>query len=215
MRKAVLVMMALVVLSGTASAETYRISGSASYSDNTPASFHDITVTCQRADADCYQYQGSETMSNAQGKFTLVIDANEDDDGTEILLTLKGEQFSHIIDLETHRMSSDGRMLQNLQLQQEPASPGIFGGFGCCLILFGLVFISTLLKTVAGLATPKGRAKFSGYREPNYHECPECNESVVQHLLVRHLIIEHDYDPFDAGEATGLVLRKSWDTDEQ
>ena len=77
------------------------------------------------------------------------------------------------------------------------------------------VFISTLLKTVAGLATPKGRAKFSGYREPNYHECPECNESVVQHLLVRHLIIEHDYDPFDAGEATGLVLRKSWDTDEQ
>ena len=210
MRKVILILMAVIIFSGTASAETYRISGLATYSDDTPVSFHDITVTCQRGDADCYQYQGSETMSDAQGQFTLVIDANENDNGTEILLTLRGEKFSHIIDLEIYRVNSEGRMMQNIQLQQSPSSPGLFGGFGCCLILFGLVFMSTLLQTVASLATPKGRARFSGFREPNYHECPECGESVVQHLLVQHFILEHDYDPFDAGEATGLVLRKSW-----
>ena len=154
-------------------------------------------------------------MSDAQGRFTMVIEANDDDDGTEILLTLRGEKFSHFIDLETYRASSDGRIIQNIQLEQEPSSPGLFGGFGCCLVLFGLVFISTLLQTVAGLATPQGRAKFRGYKQPTYHECPECNESIAQHLLVRHLIVEHDYDAFDAGEATGRVLRKSWSTEEE
>ena len=42
-----------------------------------------------------------------------------------------------------------------------------------------------------------------------------CNESVAQHNLVKHLIFEHDYDPMDAGEAAGLVMRKSWSKDEK
>ena len=29
-----------------------------------------------------------------------------------------------------------------------------------------------------------------------------------------HFITVHDYDPLEAGEATGLVLRKSWSTEE-
>ena len=37
-----------------------------------------------------------------------------------------------------------------------------------------------------------------------------CGESVAQHNLVKHFIFEHDYDPMDAGEAAGLVMRKSW-----
>ena len=207
-------LMTLVVLSSTASAETYRVSGEATYSDNTPVSFHDLTVKCQRGDSECYRYQGSEAMTDAQGSFTLVIDAADEDNGTEILLTLRGEQFSHIIDIDVYKMSTDSRMIQDLQLSQEPPMPGFGGGAGCCLILFALVFISTLLRTVAGLATPRGRAAFQGFKEPNYHECPECNASIVQHQLVMHFITVHDYDPLEAGEATGLVLRKSWSTEE-
>ncbi|MDA8759760.1 hypothetical protein N9M83_05960, partial [Candidatus Poseidonia alphae] len=100
MNKVILMLMTLVVLSSTASAETYRVSGEATYSDNTPVSFHDLTVTCQRGDSECYRYQGSEAMTDAQGSFTLVIDAADEDNGTEILLTLRGEQFSHIIDID-------------------------------------------------------------------------------------------------------------------
>ena len=214
MNKVILMLMTLVVLSSTASAETYRVSGEATYSDNTPVSFHDLTVTCQRGDSECYRYQGSETMTDAQGSFTLVIDAADEDNGTEILLTLRGEQFSHIIDIDVYKMTTDSRMIQDLQLSQEPPMPGFGGGAGCCLILFALVFISTLLRTVAGLATPRGRAAFQGFKEPNYHECPECNASIVQHQLVMHFITVHDYDPLEAGEATGLVLRKSWSTEE-
>ena len=214
MNKVILMLMTLVVLSSTASAETYRVSGEATYSDNTPVSFHDLTVTCQRGDSECYRYQGSEAMTDAQGSFTLVIDAADEDNGTEILLTLRGEQFSHIIDIDVYKMSTHSRMIQDLQLSQEPPMPGFGGGAGCCLILFALVFISTLLRTVAGLATPRGRAAFQGFKEPNYHECPECNASIVQHQLVMHFITVHDYDPLEAGEATGLVLRKSWSTEE-
>lgn len=214
MRNAILILMAVIALSGTASAETYRISGLATYSDDTPVSFHDITITCQRGDSECYQYQGSETMTDAQGSFTLVIDAADENNGTEILLTLRGEQFSHIIDLDVYTMSNDNRMTQDLQLSQVAPMPGFGGGAGCCLILFALVFISTLLRTVAGLATPRGRAAFQGFKEPNYHECPECNASIVQHQLVMHFITVHDYDPYEAGEATGMVLRKSWSTEQ-
>ena len=78
MNKVTLMLMTLVVLSSTASAETYRVSGDATYSDNTPVSFQDITITCQRGDSECYQYQGSETMTDAQGSFTLVIDASDE-----------------------------------------------------------------------------------------------------------------------------------------
>ena len=37
-----------------------------------------------------------------------------------------------------------------------------------------------------------------------------CGEIVAQHNLVKHFIFEHDYDPMDAGEAAGLVMRQSW-----
>ena len=214
MNKVILMLLTLVVLSSTTTAETYRVSGDATYSDNTPVSFHDITITCQRGDSECYQYQGSETMTDAQGSFTLVIDAADEDNGTEILLTLRGEQFSHVIDLDVYKATTESRMIQDLQLSQDPPMPGFGGGAGCCLTLFALVFISTLLRTVAGLATPRGRAAFQGFKEPNYHECPECNASIVQHQLVIHFITVHDYDPVAAGEATGLVLRKSWSTEQ-
>ena len=214
MNKGLLIVLALVALAVPVTAETYRISGTSTFGDGTPASFQDITIACQRGDSNCYQYQGSDAMTDNDGVYTLTINADDDDNGTEILLTLRGEQFLHVIDLDTFRMTADNRMTQDLQLSQSPPMPGFGGGAGCCLLLFALVFVSTLLKTVAGLATPRGRAAFQGFREPNYHECPECNASIVQHQLVVHFITEHDYDPVEAGEATGLVLRKSWFTGE-
>ena len=196
------------------SAETYRISGMATYGDNTAVVLQNIEVQCYPGDADCYQYRGATALLDGYGTYMLVLEVEEEDDGTEILLTLRGEQFPHTLDLDTFRNTSDGRMTQFIMLEQTPASSGAFGGAGCCLLLFALVFLSTLMRTISGLATPKGRMAFQGYKEPNRHDCPDCGQSIAQHNLVKHLIFGHDYDPMDAGEAAGRVMRRSWSSEE-
>ena len=216
MRAVSLVLTILAILAlPLASAETYRISGQATYSDSTPVLLRDLFVECPRGQVGCSQYRGTSVLTDANGMFTVAIEVSDEDDGTEIYLQLQGENFSHTLDLDTFRNTSDGRMTQNIQLSENAASSGFLGGIGCCLVLFGLVFMSTLLKTVAGLATPRGRMAFRGYQEPNRHDCPVCKESVVQHNLVRHLMYEHDYDPLRAGETAGKVMRRSWSTEEE
>jgi len=214
MRTVMLVLLVAVFALPLASAETYRISGQATYSDNMPVMLRDVYVECRPGEVDCYQYRGASAITDAQGVYLIAIDVDEDEDGTEIYLQLRGENFSHVIDLDTFRNTPNGRMTHNLQLSAAASGSGFFTGVGCCLVLFGLLFMSTLMRTVSGLATPKGRAAFQGYREPERHDCPVCNESVAQHNLVKHLIFEHDYDPMEAGEAAGKVMRKSWSKEE-
>ena len=81
-------------------------------------------------------------------------------------------------------------------------------GFGCFIVLFVLVFVSVLLRTGRRLATKDGRLEFMGYRRARELECPVCQEMVFQHELIKHLIVDHDIEPFEAGEMTGKVMRK-------
>lgn len=204
-----------VMLTPVASAETYRIGGQATYGDNTPVMLRDVFVECPKGEVDCYQYRGASALTDANGRYLMVIEVAPEDDGVEIYLQLQGENFSHIIDLDTFRNTTDGRMTHHLQLSAEASGSGFFTGVGCCLVLFGLLFMSTLLRTVSSLATPRGRAAFQGYREPARHACPVCHASIAQHNLVKHLIFEHDYDPMEAGEAAGKVMRKSWSKEDE
>ena len=213
MRRALLVLVLAVLALPVASAETYRISGQATYSDNTPVMLRDVFVECRPGNVECYQYRGASAITDAQGVFLIAIEVDDDEDGTEIYLQLRGENFTHVIDLDTFRNTSEGKMTQNIRLAQDGSGSGFFGGLGCCMVLFALVFMSTLLRTVSGLATPRGRAAFRGQREPDRYDCPVCGESVAQHNLVKHFIFEHDYDPMDAGEAAGMVMRQSWSND--
>jgi hypothetical protein len=210
MRIVTLVFLSAVLALPTVSAETYRITGQATYNDGTPVMLAEVSIECQQGIVDCYQYRGTSEMTDTQGLFLIAIEVNEEDDGTELYLQLQGQNFLHIVDLETFRNTSEGKMTQNIQLSQDNADLGLFSGLGCCLVLFGLVFMSTLLRTVAGLATPKGRLAFQGYQEPRHYDCPICKASIAQHLLVKHFIIDHDLEPMDAGESAGLVMRKSW-----
>ena len=217
MRTVTLVLLVAVLALPLASAETYRISGQATYSDNTPVMLRDVYVECRPGNVDCYQYRGASAITDAQGVYLIAIDVDEDEDGTEIYLQLRGENFTHVIDLDTFRNTSEGKMTQNIRLSQDSSGSGFFSGLGCCLVLFGLVFMSTLLRTVSGLATPRGRMRPSwGYREPTRYECPVCgdNRGAAQPGEA-FLIFEHDYDPMDAGEAAGLVMRKSWSKEQE
>lgn len=204
----------LLLLTPLASAETYRISGKATYADNSAVSLDYVYVNCEQGAFECYQYRGTEAMTNAYGEFTVVIDAGPEEDGIEILLTLKGENFTHVIDLSKHQNSPEGKVYQNLKLQQNPTSSGVIMGFGCFIVLFVVAFISVLLRTGSRLSTKRGRLEFMGYRQAKQLECPMCKEMIYQHELVKHLIVDHDLDPLDAGEMTGRVMRRTWSEEE-
>ena len=75
-------------------------------------------------------------------------------------------------------------------------------------------FVSVLLRTGRRLSTAQGRREFAGFRPARMLECPECGESVPQHELVKHLIVDHDFDPVDAGQLTGKVMRRLWSEEE-
>jgi hypothetical protein len=204
----------LLLLTPLASAETYRISGKATYADNSAVALGYVYVNCEQGEFECYQYRGTEAMTNAYGEFTVVIDADSEEDGIEILLTLKGENFSHVIDINQHQNSPEGKVYQNLKLQQNPTASGVMMGFGCFIVLFVVAFVSVLLRTGSRLSTERGRLEFMGYREAKRLECPKCKEMVYQHELVKHLIVDHDLDPLDAGEITGMVMRRTWSEEE-
>jgi hypothetical protein len=214
MRRVLLGLLFAVILLPIASAETYRISGKATYADGSAVQLDYVSVQCEQSNFDCYQYRGTNVITDAYGDFTIVIDADAGEDDLDILLALRGETFTHTIDISAHENSSENRLYQDLQLAQNPPPSGVFMGFGCFIVLFVLVFVSVLLRTGRRLATPRGRMEFMGYRPARQLECPKCKESVVQHELVKHLIIEHDLDPVDAGQLTGKVMRRLWSEEE-
>ena len=214
MGRYVLGVLLAILLLPIASAETYRISGKATYADTTPVSLDYVYVECEIGAYECYQYRGTKAMTDAYGYFTVVIDAGSEEDGVDILLTLRGENFTHIIDLTEQQNSGEDKVYQNLQLSQNPPPSGVFMGFGCFIVLFVLVFVSVLLRTGRRLSTKEGQLEFMGYRKARLLECPVCQEMVYQHEMVKHLIVDHDIEPFEAGEITGKVMRKTWTEDE-
>lgn len=210
MNKGLLMLLTLAVLSTPVAAETYTISGMATYGDRLPVTLQYVYVECPQGEIDCYEFRGTSAITDAYGEYTLTMDIDEEHDEMTIHLQLMGENFTHLVDIDAHRNASAGHMTQHLQLEQTMASSGFFSGLGCCLLLFGLLFISAVMRTVAGLATPQGRAAFRGQREPTRYPCPVCDKPTAQHLLVKHLIFDHDYEPVDAGETAGLLMRNAW-----
>ena len=214
MRRILVAAILIIFFTPLVSAETYLISGKATYADNSPVSLDYVLVECENGNTQCYQYRGTKAMTNAYGEYTLVLDADSEEDGLEILLTLRGENFSHIIDLESQQSSNQGSVNQDIKLSQYPPPSGVFMGFGCVIVLFVLVFVSVLLRTGRRLTTREGRMEFVGFKKARQLKCPKCNEIVLQHELIKHLIIDHDLEALDAAEITGKVMRRTWSEEE-
>ena len=214
MRRILVAAILIIFFTPLVSAETYLISGKATYADNSPVSLDYVLVECENGNTQCYQYRGTKAMTNAYGEYTLVLDADSEEDGLEILLTLRGENFSHIIDLESQQSSNQGSVIQDIKLSQYPPPSGVFMGFGCVIVLFVLVFVSVLLRTGRRLTTREGRMEFVGFKKARQLKCPKCNEIVLQNELIKHLIIDHDLEALDAAEITGKVMRRTWSEEE-
>lgn len=211
----ILIPLALVLFfSVSASAETYIITGTATYSDNSQLVLQDISIGCETSESNCRQFQGTTTQTDRYGNFTLAFNVDEEDDGTRILLTVKGEEFPHTIDLDRLR-ASGGSVIQNIRLSGDSTPMGSGFSSACCLILFVIMAIYILGKTARMLSTPAGRMEFRGYKPERYVQCPVCDIPVAHHQLTKHLIVDHDIEMFEAGQMAGKVLRGTWSTEEE
>ena len=214
MRRLLIPILLILMFSPSAQAETYRITGKATYADGTPVTLDYVYVQCIPGDFACYQYRGAQSITDAYGAYSIILDVTEDENDLDILLNLRGENFTHTIDLDTHRNSTNNQMTQNILLEQNPPPSGVFLGFGCFIVLFTLVFVSVLLRTGRRLSTKQGRMDFMGMKQVRMLECPTCKQMIAQHELVMHLIVEHDMEAFDAGELAGKVMRRTWSEEE-
>ena len=214
MRRVIVAVLLIVLITPSAQAETYRITGKATFADSTPVTLDYVYVQCIPGDFACYQYRGAQSITDAYGYYSIVIDVTEDEDEMDILLNLRGENFTHTIDIQAHRDSSNNQMVQDIRLEQNPPPSGVFLGFGCFIVLFTLVFVSVLLRTGRRLSTREGRMQFMGMKQARMLECPTCKQMVAQHEFVMHLIVDHDMEAFEAGELAGKVMRRTWSEEE-
>ena len=120
MRRLLLPVLALVLFSVTVSAETYILTGTATYADNSQVQVYDITIDCETGESNCLQFNGATTQTDRYGNYTLAIGVDEKDDGTRILLKLRGEEFLHTINLELLE-ASGGSITKNIKLEQYPS----------------------------------------------------------------------------------------------
>ncbi|MGB2049018.1 MAG: hypothetical protein ACPHWX_05270 [Candidatus Poseidoniaceae archaeon] len=214
MRRVIIAVLLIVLIAPSAQAETYRITGKATFADSTPVTLDYVYLQCIPGDFACYQYRGAQSITDAYGYYSIVIDVTEDEDEMDILLNLRGENFTHTIDIQAHRDSSNNQMVQDIRLEQNPPPSGVFLGFGCFIVLFTLVFVSVLLRTGRRLSTREGRMQFMGMKQARMLECPTCKQMVAQHEFVMHLIVDHDMEAFEAGELSGRVMRRTWSEEE-
>ena len=114
MRRVLLALLFAVILLPLASAETYRISGKATYADGSAVQLDYVSVQCEQSNFDCYQYRGTNVITDAYGDFTIVIDADAGEDDLDILLALRGETFTHTIDISAHDNSSESKLYQDI-----------------------------------------------------------------------------------------------------
>ena len=214
MKRLLIPLILVICFSVSASAETYIITGTATYSDNSQLVLQEISIGCEASENNCRQFQGTTTQTDRYGNFTLAFTVDEEDDGTSILLTVKGEEFPHTIDLDRLR-ASGGSVIQNIRLSGDSTPMGSGFSSACCLILFVVMALYILGKTARMLSTPAGRMEFRGYKPEKYVQCPVCNIPVAHHQLTKHLIVDHDIEMFEAGQMAGKVLRGTWSTEEE
>ena len=194
-------MAALALVSSCASAESYSISGTATYSNSVPVEIGKIQVECEEFEYDCHTFRGMETTTDRKGEFTITLELDESYDGAEIFLALKGERFPHTIDLEESRSPPSGSVNQDISLQQGSPPAPLFTGLACGGAVIAIAFIAALDRKPAPTIS-RAEQRTTALEIVS---CPICGEKTESYLLIRHLIVDHEVDPTEAAAiAEGL-----------
>ena len=187
---------ALALVSSCASAESYSISGTATYSNSVPVEIGKIQVECEEFEYDCHTFRGMETTTDRKGEFTITLELDESYDGAEIFLALKGERFPHTIDLEESRSPPSGSVNQDISLQQGSPPAPLFTGLACGGAVIAIAFIAALDRKPAPTIS-RAEQRTTALEIVS---CPICGENTESYLLIRHLIVDHQVDPSEASE---------------
>ena len=207
--RAVLVAMTLLCMSGSAIAEPYTISGSVAYQNDTPVQYEEVEVDCATYEYDCHAFEGQSAPTDLSGAYDLTIEVDESYDGAELLLTIRGESFGHVINLSAADQTSEGYVIEQdiILVQNSPAGP-IFTGLGCSALVFSVAFILILIRTVRRYSVGEQGERFVGHKTNPITDCPVCEGRLPRHLLTRHLIVEHEIDAHEAAEMAGGLMHE-------
>ncbi|MCH2640508.1 MAG: hypothetical protein MKZ60_04975 [Candidatus Thalassarchaeum sp.] len=185
---------ALALASSCVSAESYSISGTATYSNSVPVEIGKIQVECEEFEYDCHTCRGIEATTDRKGEFTITLELDESYDGAEIFLALKGERFSHTIDLEESRSPPSGSVNHDISLQQGSPPAPLFTGLACGGAVIAIAFIAALDRKPAPTVS-RAQQRTTALEIVS---CPICGEKTESYLLIRHLIVDHEIDPSEA-----------------
>ena len=117
------------------------------------------------------------------------------------MLTLLDESFIHMIDLAESRSSPTNSVTHDIELEQKSPPSPVFTGFGCASIVIVIAFLAALRRPPStGPSTGQIRTK-----SPHIVTCPMCEGRLEMHLLIRHLIVEHEIDSDEASILAGSV----------
>ena len=192
----------LIIAVPCVSAESYSISGTATYSNAVPVEMGKIQVECEEYEYDCHTFRGMEATTDRKGEFTITLELDESYDGAEIFLALKGERFPHTIDLDESRSPPSGSVDQDITLQQDSPPAPLFTGLACGGAVIAIAFIAALDRKPAPTITGSQRRTTA----LEIVSCPICGEKTESYLLIRHLIVDHEVDPTEAAAiAEGLL----------
>ena len=184
----------LIIAMPCVSAESYSISGTATYSNAVPVEIGKIQVECEEFEYDCHTFRGKEATTDRKGEFTITLDLDESYDGAEIFLALKGERFSHTIDLDESRSPPSGSVNQDITLQQNSPPAPLFTGLACGGAVIAIAFIAALDRKPAPTIS-RSQQRTTALEIVS---CPVCGEKTESYLLIRHLIVDHEVDPTEA-----------------
>ena len=184
----------LIIAMPCVSAESYSISGTATYSNAVPVEIGKIQVECEEFEYDCHSFRGIEATTDRKGEFTITLELDESYDGAEIFLALKGERFSHTIDLDESRSPPSGSVNQDITLQQDSPPAPLFTGLACGGAVIAIAFIAALDRKPAPTIS-RSQQRTTALEIVS---CPICGEKTESYLLIRHLIVDHEVDPTEA-----------------
>ena len=185
---------ALVLASSSVSAESYSISGTATYSNAVPVEIGKIQVECEEFEYDCHTFRGIQATTDRKGEFTITLELDESYDGAELFLALKGERFLHTIDLNESRSPPSGSVNQDITLQQDSPPAPLFTGLACGGAVIAIAFIAALDRKPAPTIS-RSQQRTTALEIVS---CPICEEKTESYLLIRHLIVDHQVDPTEA-----------------
>ena len=196
MRALTRVLIAFVILTALpgVAAEGYAISGTVTYSNDVPADTIEVVIECAEFEYDCHEFRGTSSQTDRMGVYEISIEIDETYDGAELFLTIGEESFSHIVDIEESRSPPSGTVYQDIQLEQDSPPSSLFTGVACGGIII-------LLAIFASLDRRPIRDQGDGLlRAANIDvvTCPICEGRLQRHLLIRHLIVDHDIEPSEA-----------------